>query len=134
MTNKYQVILCNVSCLLCQYSLLVYEYIQVREIGIIEYVKHPWNILDLCNIILYQIYFPIRMSMCESPSLDLFSFQKDYLPSEREYRSMYFWKFLLTMINVIQVPVIFMMLMKYLRVIESLGLFILLIAECIRDV
>jgi len=41
---------------------------------------------------------------------------------------------MLTMINVVQVPVIFMMLMKYLRVIESLGLFILLIVECIKDV
>ena len=74
------------------------------------------------------------MSMCEEPLLDLFSFQNKHFPSEKEYRSTYYWKFLLTMINVVQVPVIFMMLMKYLRVIESLGLFILLIAECIKDV
>jgi len=74
------------------------------------------------------------MYLSHEPLLDLFSFQKNLLPSEPAYRSQYYWKFMLTMINVVQVPVIFMMLMKYLRVIESLGLFILLIVECIKDV
>jgi len=34
-TNKYGVIGCNISCLLCQYSLLVYEYVQIRDIGVV---------------------------------------------------------------------------------------------------
>jgi len=68
------VIIANVSCLLSVITLFVYEFVQMNETGLTDYIEDFWNKMDVCNIVFYLMYFPLRVYLGEEPLIDMFAF------------------------------------------------------------
>lgn len=115
-------------------TLFIYELVQMRGSGFNDYIDDFWNQMDVCNIICYLVYYPLRIYMAKEPLLDLFSFEEKFTPNDPEYGFHYKLKFLLVLTNVFLVPIAVMKLLNYLRLVENFGLFILLVAHCLNDI
>ena len=59
-TDDWTVTLCNLSCFIVQGYCLIYEAVTFYWDGK-EYFKSGWNLLDCLNIVLYFIYFFVRI-------------------------------------------------------------------------
>jgi len=106
----------------------------MNETGLTDYIEDFWNKMDVCNIVFYLTYFPLRVYLGEEPLLDMFAFQATISPAESRFGVHYHWKFILVLINVLLVPIAVMKLLNYLRLVENFGLFILLIEQCLADI
>ena len=113
--------------------LFCYNVVQCQEVGFLAYISDLMNLMDVANIILYTIFCPLRLWLGAESLLDFFEFEQTLSPEDPKYRTHYYWKFTLTIVNVMLCPITGMQFLNYLRINENFGLFMLLIGEVIND-